>query len=349
LERKKKSSKMMTAGVATKNFSLKSSTLTHRPTILVVGKMDPNVRYFAIGGSAKKDKKPEDPVPELVSASWVQEQVRFGRVRVLDCSWGPTGNWQLEYAKKRIPGALYVEYDKWADWSSDLPHMNPKPIPYEKCMEEIGLTHKDHIVLYDRSGQFVASARTWWTMKTYGHHKVSILNGGLQAWEKERYQVETTPPPPPRPKVRGRCKSSMHRELIADMRTVNQLAEGRGQIVDARPAGRFNGIDPEPRGNCKMGHIPGSINIPFEEILVPLNGGPEKTFASKEQIEEIFAKKGVKIDDQIILTSGVGFTAAVLALGLTVSGRNKWKLYDGSWAEYGILVKPPERPYVPLT
>jgi len=306
------------------------------------------VRYFAIGGSVKKEKKPEEPVPELVTASWVQEQVRFGRVRVVDCSWGPTGNWQQEYIKKRIPGALYIEYDKWADWSSDLPHMNPKPIPYEKCMEEIGLTHKDYIVLYDRSGQFVASARTWWTMKTYGHHKVSILIGGIGAWEKERYQVETTPPPPPRPKVRGRCKSSLRRELIADMRTVNQLAEGRGQLIDARPAGRFNGTDPEPRDNCKLGHIPGAINVPYTDILVPFNGGPEKTFAPPEQLLEVFTKKGIKVDDTMILYSGVGFTAAILALGLQVSGKSRWKIYDGSWAEYGRINKPPPMPPTPL-
>jgi len=227
---------------------------------------------------------------------------------------------------------------KNADTTSTLPHTIPKPIPYEKSMEALGLTHKDHCVLYDRSGKYIASARLWWIMKTYGHDIVSILSGGLEAWEKAKGEIQTGPPPDTKP--RGRYKSYFKRDLIVDARTVHQMSEGRGQIIDARSPGRFNGTEPEPRPNVKGGNIPGSINIPYADILVPLNGGPEMTFPSPEELQELFKKKGLKLEERIATTCGSGISAAVLALGLHLADSKKWALYDGSWAEYGRVTKP---------
>jgi thiosulfate/3-mercaptopyruvate sulfurtransferase len=164
------------------------------------------------------------------------------------------------------------------------------------------------------------------------------LAGGLGAWEKAGLKVDSGEPPSTRPK--GRYKSSFKKELIVDMRTVNQSSEGRGQIVDARSPERFNGTAPEPRAGLKGGNIPGSVNIPFRELLVPLEGGPEMTLAPPEQIEQIFSKKGIKTDERVITTCGSGVSAAVLALGLQHAGKNKWTLYDGSWAEWGRINIP---------
>jgi len=299
------------------------------------------VRGFAIGSKVvgKKEKKPEEPVPDLVQVPWLQEQIRFGKVKVLDATWGNgRTNWREDYVKKRIAGAAFFDLERHSDTSRDLPHMIPKPIPYEKAMEELGLTHKDHIVIYDRGGEFMASARIWWQMKVYGHKKVSVLAGGFGAWEKGRGQVESGEPPAPRP--RGRCKSNMFRELIADMRAVNQASEGRGQLVDSRPPARFNGTEPEPRTNVRSGHITGAVNIPFTDMMVPLGDGPEKTFPSKEQIEEIFRKKGINPDERMVLMSGSGISAAALCFALHLAGKTRWSLYDGSWAEYGRIAPP---------
>jgi len=184
--------------------------LYHRKSISVISR-NKNVffltRGFATGGEKKpkKEKKPVEPVPDLVTVPWLQEQLRIGKIKVLDASWGLNGNFYDDYLKKRIPGALYFDIDKIADTSKDLPHMLPKPIPYEKAMEELGLTHKDHVIIYDRSGQYIASARVWWTLKTYGHDRVSILTGGLGTWEKEKGQIESGQAPYTRPK--GRYKS----------------------------------------------------------------------------------------------------------------------------------------------
>jgi thiosulfate/3-mercaptopyruvate sulfurtransferase len=302
------------------------------------------IRTYATGSTAtKRPKRPEEPIPLFVTPQWLQENMKFGKVKVIDASWDLNKNMRDEYAVKRIPTSYHFDIDVIADTTTtDLPHMVPKPIPYEKEMEAMGLTHKDHVVIYDRSGEYIASGRVWWTMYTFGHKKVSILEGGLGAWIKANGQIETGPPPPPRPRVTykaGRYKSRMNRDNIADMRQVNQAANGKGQIVDARSPARFNGTEPEPRPNVKSGHVPGSVNIHYKEVLTPIGAGPETKFKTKEEIEALFKSKGINPDDRIITTCGSGVTSCILALALYNAGKTKFVVYDGAWIEYQRYIK----------
>jgi len=216
--------------------------------------------------------------------------------------------------------------------------MLPSSSRFEKTMEELGILPEDHLVIYDRSGLFIASARAWWNMKIYGHQKLSILDGGLGAWEKAGGPIESGNPPPIQ--FRGNYKSSFVPELITNFKTIIEFPlERRHQIVDARSAGRFNSTEPEPRPNVRRGKIPGTTNVPYVDFLVLLNKGPEKTYPSKEKIEEIFKLKGVNLDEKVIFTCGSGVTAVVLGFALHLIGK-KWSLYDGSWTEYTTLVPP---------
>lgn len=102
------------------------------------------------------------------------------------------------------------------------------------------------------------------------------------------------------------------------------------QILDARPYGRWAGIDPEPRVGLPSGHIPGSISVPFNELLDP----ETKTLLPKERLREIFAAKGVKEGKPTISSCGTGVTAAVVDLALEQAGyveKDNRRIYDGSW------------------
>jgi thiosulfate/3-mercaptopyruvate sulfurtransferase len=111
----------------------------------------------------------------------------------------------------------------------------------------------------------------------------------------------------------------------------DNLAKSQVLVLDARSAGRFQGVEPEPRPGMRSGHIPGSVNIPFKMLL----DSEARRLLPKETLTEIFKTAGV--DRQpLVVTCGSGVTACVLALGLEICGLPAPKLFDGSWSEWAI-------------
>jgi thiosulfate/3-mercaptopyruvate sulfurtransferase len=102
-------------------------------------------------------------------------------------------------------------------------------------------------------------------------------------------------------------------------------------IIDARSESRFKSLEPEPRAGLRMGTIPNSANLPFEDLLV------DGVLKPQSEIESIFNKVVSKKKD-IIFSCGSGITACVLALGAELSGYKNIAVYDGSWTEWGSLV-----------
>ena len=103
-------------------------------------------------------------------------------------------------------------------------------------------------------------------------------------------------------------------------------------IVDARSKERFLGNAPEPRPGLKSGSIDTSINVPYETLL-----NEDMTFKKKPELLAIFRKAELELKNPIITSCGSGVTAAVLFLALEETGCSKLSLYDGSWAEWGLM------------
>ncbi len=187
-------------------------------------------------------------------------------VGVIDASWHlpltERVGW-AEFRRAHIPGAVFFDIDKIADIDSGLPHMLPTPDALAKAMSGLGLGDGMRLVVYDALGLF-AAARVWWTLRAYGVEDVRILEGGLPKWIKEGRPLESGDArPTPRvftPRLDG--------SFVATLDEVREaLATGEAQVVDARPADRFRGAAPEPRPGLKSGHMPGSLNLPFVEIV----------------------------------------------------------------------------------
>ena len=142
-------------------------------------------------------------------------------------------------------------------------------------MTALGLGDGMRFVVYDVLGLF-AAARVWWTLRAYGAHDVRILEGGLTQWIVEGRPLETGEA---HPKPRA-FTPRLDPGFVASLEDVQAaLASGSAQIVDARPADRFRGEAPEPRPGLRSGHMPGSLNVPFGEIvehgrLKPSRGSP---------------------------------------------------------------------------
>jgi thiosulfate/3-mercaptopyruvate sulfurtransferase len=115
----------------------------------------------------------------------------------------------------------------------------------------------------------------------------------------------------------------------------------REQVLDARSAGRFNATDPELWPGRRAGHIPGSLNLPFNQLL-----RPDGTFLPAEQLRAKFAAAGIDPKKPVVTSCGSGITASVLALGLDLIGHRDVAVYDGSWAEWGL---PGDTPVEPAT
>jgi len=247
---------------------------------------------------------------------------------VIDASWHLPNTGRLgavEFPLGHVPGAVFFDIDAIADRDSGLPHMLPKPELLAKEMTALGLGDGMRFVVYDVHGLF-AAARVWWTLRAYGAKEVRILEGGLTKWIVEGRALEAGQAhPKPRtftPRLDESFVSSLEEVRAA-------LASGLAQVVDARPADRFLGDAPEPRPGLRSGHMPGSLNLPFGDVV---EHGRLKPI---EDLKATFAAHGVDLAKPIITTCGSGVSAAVLALAVEEAGGKIEGLYDGSWAEWG--------------
>lgn len=274
----------------------------------------------------------------LVSPQWLQGMMKDPSVVVLDASYHlPTVDRDAfaEYEAARIPGARFFDVDGIKDPDNPLPHMVPSPDLFAEAVSKLGITNDSHVVCYDCYGLFSA-ARPWWMFRLYGHDRVSVLDGGLPAWKAAGLPLETGKPAPV---PSSSFKADFRPELL---KTVDEMkaivAEGGYQIVDARPAGRFDGSVPEPRPEVRGGRMPGSFNTPSADFSDP-ETGRVKDVAS---LEAMFREAGVRIGgDPIVTSCGSGVTACILALGLHLIGVDQVAVYDGSWSEWGTRPDTP--------
>ena len=247
---------------------------------------------------------------------------------VIDASWHLPNTGRMgaaEFRLKHIPGAVFFDIDLIADQDQGLPHMLPKPDALAKAMTALGLGDDMRFVVYDATGLY-AAARVWWTLRAYGVDDVRILGGGLPRWIKEGRPVETGDAhPKPRP-FTPRLEDS----FVASLEEVRAALEnGSAQVVDARPAERFRGVAPEPRPGVRSGRIPGSLNLPFVDII------EQGSLKPPDALKAVFAEHKIDLQKPIITTCGSGVTAAILALAVEEAGGKVEGLYDGSWAEWG--------------
>ena len=265
----------------------------------------------------------------LVSTDWLAKELGASDLRVVDATkfmGGGERNARAEYEAGHIPGAVFMDLGDLTDASNPVENMAPKAEKFASRMQSLGLGDGSRIVLYDDS-PLASATRAWWLLKLFGAHDVAILDGGLGKWKAEGRALE----------MGNHTLRHRHFTVWRDAKAVRtkdqvlaNIASNDEQLVDARSAARFTGVERDPRPGMAPGHIPGSRNLPFGSLF-----NADGTWKSEGDLRSAFAASGVALDKPLVTTCGSGMTASALAFAAHLLGKDDVAVYDGSWSEWG--------------
>ncbi len=256
---------------------------------------------------------------------------------VLDCSWyvpDAGRDAHAEFRAGHIPGARFVDLNAISDPDSPYVNMMPAAELFARVVGALGIGADTEVVVYDAG---YVSPRLWWMFRSFGHDKIRILNGGWRKWLAEGRPVETgnytaaSPRDFPARLIEGRVAT------LSDVRKV--VDQGGAALIDARTAARFDGHEGSGYPGVASGYMPGAINTPWALFYEP---APSFRFVGPERAAQIFAERGVDLSGEVITTCGSGVTASILGFMLEAIGHRDWRLYDGSWHEWGQQADTPK-------
>lgn len=249
----------------------------------------------------------------LVDARWLPWRPAADAICVLDAPWRPASagrDERAEFERAHIPSALFFDLVQAADPHSDLAHTFPSPGHLAGCAAAVGARRDRCILLYDCAG-VAPSVRAWWMLTTYGDTDVRVFDGGLRAWHEAGLPVEQGAVP-------TLSEASHCRRLTCAGPTTSgcSMPSGPGTLCWTRAPPRASAAKPKPVADVRSGHIAGSRNLPYQQVLDAVKG----TFAPELGLREQFELAGVRMQDPVVCSYGSGVTACVLALALHTLG-----------------------------
>jgi len=256
---------------------------------------------------------------------------------VFDCRFvlsDPAAGYQ-SYLEAHIPGAVYAHLDD--DLSGPVTaesgrHPLPDADRFASFLARSGWQPGIRVAAYDAAGGSIA-ARLWWLMRYFGHDCVALLDGGLPAWQTAGYELENGPVEVE--SINAVVLSAESAMVMSTGDILESLEKQDSLLVDVRAAERFRG-EVEPIDSV-AGHIPGSVNFPYQLSLANDAG-----FRPVNEIRKGFlALYGSRMAKNIVFMCGSGVTACHSILAAELAGLEGSKLYAGSWSEW---IRDPDRP-----
>ncbi|RKE95414.1 sulfurtransferase [Ichthyenterobacterium magnum] len=266
----------------------------------------------------------------IVSVDWLNTNLLADTIVVLDATITKITASNLLKNENQIPNARFFDLkNKFSDTSAVFPTTFPSTEQFQEEARVLGINKDAAIVIYDDEGIY-SSARAWWLFKAFGYDNVAVLDGGFPEWKQQNFKIE-----PKQVHLRriGNFVAKNTQGLMCFFEDIKSITKDlEYQILDARSNDRFNAIVAEPRKGLRSGNIPNSINLPYQNLI---NNGKMK---SKSELNLIFNDLNIN-DKKLVFSCGSGITACILALGAEIAGHKNIAVYDGSWTEYGSLIK----------
>ena len=263
----------------------------------------------------------------LITANQLEELLNEGvNVLICDCRFDltKTSAGHEDYFKGHIPDAIYVDLEKDLSGIKTVingRHPLPSPEAWAGTRRRLGIDADTHVVAYDSQGSVFAS-RLWWMLRSVGHDKVQVLDGGLDSWRGPMSTAITLHAP-----LKAQLAAMDYAGLVLVDTVLENIVTKRKTVVDARALDRYHGqnetLDPV------AGHIPGALNRFFKENLT---GGE---FKSPELLRQEFSELlGATEAMDVIHQCGSGVTACHNLLAMEYAGLSGSHLYAGSWSEW---------------
>lgn len=271
-----------------------------------------------------------DTKPNTVSAEWLYEQLGDEDLVIVDAtvhlSMPPDGSVHIEpglatYLEEHIPGAVYADlFTDFSDHEAQQPFTAAPPARFAAAAGAIGIGPGRRVVVYDQKNGIWA-ARLWWQLRLDGFDDVAVLDGGLPAWKAGGFPVSDEQVIPHGATFHPRRRPEL---LRSTQEVLAALDDPQTLIINALDPATYRGESPSyPR----RGHIPGSINIPFADLVDPTTGQLKPV----AELRAVFEEAGA-LDPHVkpVTYCGGGIAASGLAHALAAVGRSDVAVYDGS-------------------
>ncbi len=272
----------------------------------------------------------------LAETDWVAAHLTDPNVRVAEVDYDPTANYEFGH----IPGAVLI------DWRKDVNDPVRRDILSQEALTELlrrsGISPTTTIVLYgDFNNWFAAFA--YWVLALYGAKNVKLLNGGRKKWIAEDRPLTKEVPRPARGTFEGTPADAKLRAFLDDVRAaLPKVQERKVHLVDVRGPKEFSGeltAPPEyPTEHAQRGgHVPGARNIPWAQAVKD-----DGTFKTREELEHLYGAQGISSSAPVITYCRIGKRSSHTWFVLRyLLGYPDVRNYDGSWTEWGNLVRTP--------
>ncbi len=272
----------------------------------------------------------------LVETDWLAAHASDPEVRVAEVDYDPAANYVLGH----VPGAVLF------DWRKDINDPVRRDLLSREALTELfrsaGVADGTTLVLYgDFNNWFAAFA--FWVFTYYGVRNVKLLNGGRKKWIAEDRPVTKEVPKPARSQFEAGPPDPKLRAYLEDVRAaLPHVKSAQLALVDVRGPKEFSGeitAPPEyPTEHAQRGgHIPGAKNIPWAQAV-----REDGTFKSREELEALYGGQGVRSPLPVITYCRIGERSSHTWFVLRyLLGFSDVRNYDGSWTEWGNLVRTP--------